>query len=476
VTSNALQLIRILRVLCVPIGACFALIMLGPIEQATCLAEEATAAGSQIAFPGAEGFGRFAKGGRGGDVYHVTSLNDDGAGSLRDAIRSADGPRTIVFDLSGTIELKTRLVVNKSFLTIAGQTAPGDGICLKDQMFEIKKSSHLVVRYLRIRLGDKNKRPPSSPDCVNTEDINHVIFDHLSVSWGIDGNHDLRRGGNFTLQWSIYSEALNHSLHEKGSHAMLASFRDLTDSISLHHNLLASSRERHPTLGGSPRTNPAAIVDFRDNVVYNLKGATNLGNCRINIINNVYRPGPDTAKDHKPLATKFENEGALRVFLAGNVFQGQPALTADNDRAIDFDRWTQGSYRRTTLEEIRAAAAFDVGKAAPRFESATDAYERILRSAGASKRRDAADERLVQGVRDTTHRMINSQDEVGGWPRLASEPALQDTDQDGMPDDWERAHGLDAADPTDRNGDRENDGYTSLEEYLNSLCTPATSS
>jgi hypothetical protein len=157
------------------------------------------------------------------------------------------------------------------------------------------------------------------------------------------------------------------------------------------------------------------------------------------------------------------------------VFQGQPALTADNDRAIDFDRWTQGSYRRTTLEEIRAAAAFDVGKAAPRFESATDAYERILRSAGASRRRDAADERLVQGVRDTTHRMINSQDEVGGWPRLASEPALKDTDQDGMPDDWERAQGLDEADPADRNGDRENDGYTNLEEYLNSLCTPATS-
>ena len=241
--------------------------------------------------------------------------------------------RTIVFDLSGTIELKKPLVVEKSFLTIAGQTAPGDGVCIKDQTFQIKNASHIIVRYVHFRLGDQNKPSPSGPDCLNTTDVDHVIFDHLSVSWGIDGNHDLRRGGNFTLQWSIYAEALNDSLHEKGSHAMLASFRDLTDSISLHHNLFASSRERHPTLAGSPRTKPEAIVDFRNNVIYNVSGATNLGNCRINVINNYYQPGPNTPSGAKPLATKTENQGALHAFLTGNV--GRIDTSAGTERARD---------------------------------------------------------------------------------------------------------------------------------------------
>ena len=193
-------------------------------------------------------------------------------GSLREGIRTATGPRTIVFDLSGTIVLKTQLVVDKSYITIAGQSAPGDGICVRDHTFRIKNASHIIVRYLRFRLGDHNKPRPSGDDCINTDDVDQVIFDHISASWGIDGNHDLRRGGNFTLQWSIYAEALNDSLHGKGPHAMLASFRDLTAGISLHHNLFASSRERHPTLGGSPRTDPQAIVDFRNNVVYNVEG------------------------------------------------------------------------------------------------------------------------------------------------------------------------------------------------------------
>src|SRR3954454_20114945 len=265
----------------------------------------------QLAFPGAEGFGRFARGGRGGDVYHVTTLADDGPGSLRDGGRTAKGPRTIVFDLSGRIVLKSQLVIDKSYLTIAGQSAPGDGICLRDQTFHIKKASHIIVRYLRVRLGDQNKPRPTGPDCIDTTDVDHLIFDHLSAGWGIDGNHDLRRGGNFTLQWSIYAEALNNSLHHKGSHAMLASFRDLTASITLHHNLFASSRERHPTLGGSPHTDPQAIVDFRNNVVYNVEGATNLGNCKINFVNNYYRPGPNTPANHQPIAVKTENRGAL---------------------------------------------------------------------------------------------------------------------------------------------------------------------
>lgn len=434
-----------------------------------CPVKRSSAVDQQLAFPGAEGFGRLARGGRGGDVYHVVNLNDDGPGSLRDAVRSATGPRTIVFDVSGTIELKTPLVVDKSFLTIAGQTAPGDGICLKDQTFRIRRASHIIVRYLRFRLGDENKPAGSGPDCLNTDDVDHVIFDHITATWGIDGNHDLRRGGNFTLQWSIYAEALNHSLHDKGAHAMLASFRDLTAGISLHHNLFASSRERHPTLGGSPRTDRTAVADLRNNVIYNVSGAANLGNCRINVIGNYFRPGPHTPRGAKPLAVKTENEGALKVFLQDNLFVEHPKWTADNLLAIDVDRWVKGNYLRVSLDQIRADEEFSTGNARPRTEGAHEAYERVLATAGASRRRDAADLRLVAGVRNGAHRLIDSQRDVGGWPPLRSEPAPADQDQDGMPDAWEHAHGLHPLEAADRNDDRDGDGYTNLEEYLNSL-------
>jgi len=423
----------------------------------------------QRAFPSAEGFGQGAKGGRGGDVYHVTSLDDDGPGTLRVGIRSANGPRTFVFDVSGTIELKQPLLVEKSYLTFAGQTAPGDGICIKDQTFRIRKASHIIIRYMRFRLGDENKPSNEGPDCLNTDDVDHVIFDHVSASWGIDGNHDLRRGGNFTLQWSIYAEALNHSLHQKGAHAMLASFRDLTAGISLHHNLLASSRERHPTLGGSPRTKGDAVADFRNNVIYNVNGATNLGNCHINVVNNVYVPGPDTPAMRQPIATKTENAGALRVYLHGNIFEGQPEFTANNSLAVDVDRWSKGNYLHVSLEQIVTSTPFDVGSAQPKTDEAPVAYERVLTSAGASLHRDAVDQRLVHGVKDRTHRMIDSQKDVGGWPTLESRTPLADSDRDGMPDDWETKQGLNPKDAEDRNGDSDKDGYTNLEEYLNSL-------
>ena len=251
---------------------------------------------------------------------------------------------------------------------------------------------------------------------------------------------------------------------------MLASFRDLTASISLHHNLFASSRERHPTLGGSPRTDAEAVVDFRNNIVYNVSGATNLGNCRINMINNFYCPGPDTPPQALPLAAKTENVDALKVFLTGNVFEGRPELTGDNHLAIDFQRWAKGNYLTTTWDLIRADQPFPVGAAQPATESATEAAELVLRYAGDSRRRDAADTRIVAGVRDRTHHMIDSQQQVGGWPALRSEPSPKDTDQDGMPDVWEEMHHLNPSDPDDRNGDPDHDGFTNLEVYLNGLC------
>ncbi|MBX3440008.1 MAG: hypothetical protein KF861_21135, partial [Planctomycetaceae bacterium] len=227
-------------------------------------------------------------------------------------------------------------------------------------------------------------------------------------------------------------------------------------------------------LGGSPKTDPEAVADFRNNVIYNLTGATNLGNCRINVINNVYRPGPDTPASGKPLATKIENPHALKVFLDGNRFEGRPDLESDPSLAINFDRWTTRNYLATHWDEIAVATPFDVGAATPLTESAEAAYQRVLTYAGASLRRDAADARLIQGVQDRSNRLIDSQAEVGGWPVLESEPAPRDTDRDGMPDAWERQHGLDPHNPDDRNGLSGDDGYTHLEQYLNSLCPSET--
>lgn len=250
---------------------------------------------------------------------------------------------------------------------------------------------------------------------------------------------------------------------------MLASFRDLTNSITLHHNLFASSRERHPTLGGSPRTEREAIVDFRNNVLYNVQGAANLGNCRIHMVNNYFRPGPDSPARHRPIAVKAENRGATRAFLSGNLFEGADELTGDNFRAVDFTRWNKGNYLQTTLADVRVDREFDLADNRPSTQSAAAAYESVLTAAGASLARDAADVRLVKGVRDRTHRLINSQQEVGGWPELRSAPPSSDRDADGMPDRWEQVRKLDPGNPADGNGDRDGDGFTNLEEYLNSL-------
>lgn len=420
-----------------------------------------------IAFPGAEGYGRFARGGRGGEVYIVTNLNDDGPGSLREAIESSNGPRTIVFGVSGTIELKDRLTVSKPFITIAGQTAPGDGITLKDYPFQIMDTHDVIVRYIRIRLGDENKSSNSGFDAIQTNDVSNIIFDHISTSWGIDAIHDLR-GEKFTLQWSIYGECLNNSLHEKGAHAMLGSFRDLTDNITLHHNLFHSSRNRHPTLGGGSKTSGNSIVDFRNNIVYNWQGPTNLGECKMNLINNYYKPGASTDLKLKPMAVKAHNAKKSKGYSSGNTFPWNETWTKDNFAAIDYVLgW--GSYDSTTREAFVLSDELVLGNDKPETQTSEEAYDLVLKKAGASKSRDAVDARIVAGVKNGTNRLIDSQKEVGGWPKLISKLAPKDTDKDGMPDKWEKQHGFDPNNSEDRNGDADKNGFTNLEEYLNSL-------
>jgi hypothetical protein len=423
-----------------------------------------------LAFPGAEGFGRFAVGGRGGDVYHVTNLNDDGPGSLRDGIKTAVGPRTIVFDLSGTIPLKSELTIKQSCLTLAGQTAPGDGITLRDQTVSLKECHDVILRYLRLRLGDQNKKP-GAYDTLTTNDIADVILDHVSLSWAIDGTQDLRRGKNVTVQWCVFSEALHHSIHDEGPHAMCASYRDLTGPLTLHHNLFTTCRDRHPTLGSAKEGDPLTVIDFRNNVIYNWSGTANFCDHFVNAVNNYWRGGPETDPQRLPIAIKGGLPHAARGFMTGNVFEGRDDWTRDNYAALDFQRWSgpDSSYKYAgTLADWKADAP-NFGDNVPATQTAQDAYEQVLARAGASLKRDAVDERVINNVRAHQGRLIDSQDQVGGWPTLQTLPAPKDSDGDGMPDVWETAHGLNPNDPADGPQDRNSDGYTNLEEYFNSL-------
>lgn len=417
------------------------------------------------AFPSAEGFGRFARGGRGGDVYIVTHLNDSGSGSLRHGLETMNGPRTIVFEVSGTIDLKSNLVVREvTGLTVAGQTAPGEGITLKNRTLRLTDVRDVVIRYLRLRLGDESE---TSGDVITLGPAQDVILDHLTATWGVDGTMDTQRLSNFTLQWSIFGEALHDSTHHKGPHAMLMSFRKTVGSISIHHNLLASSRDRHPTLGGVDRN---ALFDFRNNLIYNRSGSTNLCAGRFVLVENYYRPGPNTNLEVFPIRPKTDLEDSTFGVFENNYFEQQPERTADNYLAMQWGV-RGGKYKANVQRAEFILSENPLADAdRPTTQSAQEACQLVLQKAGASLHRDTADRRLIEGVRNRTHRLIDSQSEVGGWPALKNRPAPKDTDRDGMPDEWERKWGLNPDDPEDRNGDPDGDGYTNLEEYLNGAC------
>ncbi len=435
------------------------------------------------AFLGAEGYGRFATGGRGGDVFHVTSLDDSGPGTLREGIKSikAGTPRTIVFDVSGNISLKKDLrIENINGLTIAGQTAPGDGITLKDNTLKILKgSSNIILRYLRCRLGDESKTSNDALNVGSEPDLTHdVILDHLTLTWGVDGNMDTEMLSNFTLQWCMVGEALNDSCHyKKEPHAMLMSLRKTQGNVSIHHNLLFSSRDRHPTLGGGEpkKSNTKAIFDFRNNVIYNWEGACNLASGRFNLIGNYWRPGPNTdfKRNPFPIAPKAEANDVTTGFFANNHFEGRPGWNDDNYSAFQFGTRGGKYVGEVTKEKFVQPAEFVSEEDRPATQPAAEAYNLVLAKAGASKSRDAADQRVIDGITARTHRRIDSQKEVGGWPELKSLPSPADTDRDGMPDEWEKAQCLNPNDPDDRNATQK-DGCTHLEHYLNGLVSGST--
>ncbi len=406
----------------------------------------ATPAGAIPAFPGAEGFGAQAVGGRGGRVIEVTNLDDAGPGSLRAAVE-ASGPRIVVFRVGGTIDVRDKLKIRDPFITIAGQTAPGGGIALRGHKFYVE-ADHVIIRFLRFRLG-----PVEARDAVAvTGGAQHVILDHCSFSWGDDETMSMDTGASdVTLQWSIVSEGLNHADHGYGS--LLSSE---TRRISLHHNLWAHFVERLPKLDG---TVPGAEYQLVNNVMYDWdNSATNVSaHARANVIGNSYRPGPctDGYPGHREIRTSAESSD-LGLYVEGNVGPTCPDGCADAWDMVE------------SSESYRAAMPFPM----PRVTTSTaqQAFGDVLAGAGATLPvRDAGDQRIVREVADGTGCIIELPSDVGGWPALAEGAAPSDGDHDGVPDAWELAHGLDPHDGADGASDPDANGYTEVEEYLNEL-------
>lgn len=424
-----------------------------------------------VAFPGAEGAGRLATGGRGGRVLRVTNLDDSGPGSLRAAIETK-GPRTIVFDVGGTIRLKKPLVIRNGRVTVAGQTAPGGGITVRDRVFEIA-ADDVVVRYIRARLGDEGR---VESDAFTISRGRRIVVDHVSASWSVDETlsagspyegpeDDLR---DVTVQWSIISESLRKSVHAKGEHGYGSLIRGARGArMSFHHNLWAHHAARMPRPGNylpPAKDNIGPFYEFRSNVFYNWGGGHSgynadekekASHAAYNFVDNYYLTGPQSKK---PIAFDERNPIA-RAWFAGNAMNGK----------IPADPWSLVSGRVDS--GYRLAGPLAVGPVAR--DPAPRAYERVLAGAGASLVRDSVDERVVESVRARGGRHIDSQSEVGGWPELAPGSPWVDGDGDGMPDSWETRHRLDPRDPADGNSDRDGDGYTELEEWLNSLVQPA---
>ncbi len=431
----------------------------------TALAHQET---MQPAFPFAEGFGRYAQGGRGGKVYTVTSLADDGPGSLREAL-TAEGPRTVVFAVSGIIELETDLKVRHGRLTVAGQTAPGDGITLRNRALVVE-ADHVIIRHVRIRPGDE---AGVETDALWVRGGDHVIIDHVSASWGNDEtltvspnpNDPQSNIGNVTVQWSIISESLNESVHRKGEHGYGSLVRGTGGShYSFHHNLWAHHRARMPRPGNylDRASDPVGpIMDFSNNVFYNWGQDASGYNAdtdsvsRYNFVNNYYLQGPDSQG-----ARAFEESSPFaQPWFAGNVMNHE----------VPDDPWSIVRFKNPGT--VPASVPHPNGQV--KVEPASAAYRAVLAHAGASLHRDAIDLRVIEDVRVGTGRIIDSQAEVGGWPQVAGCQAPQDSDDDGMPDWWETGRGLDVHHDADGRNDPDGDGYTNLEDYLNHMADPA---
>ena len=444
----------------------------------TDIGKTSDASTSVVAFPGAEGFGRSALGGRGGNVCHVTTLNDAGAGSLRDCV--SQGNRTIVFDVGGWITLASNLGISQSNITIAGQTAPGNGIGIRGYKLSVG-GKHIVMRFLRVRRGILVTTDRDDAMAVSSAAEN-VILDHCSVSFGTDetlsmpgdegiGPHD------FTLQWSIVSFGLQRNNHSAG--ALFTSNR-----TTIHHSLWAFNKTRNPRARSEdPATRgQGGPLDWVNNVVYGWNAPDPIGESM------------GWSLSYDPFILAGTTNGQHAANAVGNYFiSARTASYAFHNGTPNFSL-----YASDNLLDGNANGLLDVSKsgsdmiegtptllaqplAAPMVttDAPITAYERVLAGAGAAAPvRDQVDTLLIRRIRTQTGILIQSEqdlvaegvdDQGYGTLPAASRPVGFDTDQDGMPDAWETAHALDPADAGDRNGDADQDGYTNLEEYLNSL-------
>ena len=453
------------------------------------------------AFPGAEGFGKYVAGGRGGEVYKVTSLEDDGPGSLREALRQ-EGPKTIIFDVAGTIRLKSNLRTNLDDLTIAGQTSPG-GICIADYPFSIN-SNNVIIRYLTFRPGDASR---GEPDGLSGSGCRNIIVDHCSVSWSVDECLSIYGVENATVQWCLTAQALHESTHGKGRHGYGGIWGG--DHASFLYNLIAHSESRVPRLGPHMSTQTREHTDIRNNVFYNWAGGGCYGGegMHVNLVNNYYKPGPATLQSTGAIQYRITQIGVRttayctrregewngwapmhhvwgKFYIDGNVMEGNPEVTRDN--------WTQGVYEQTrnnqnvdflwtkeTQDSVRLSTPLAYGEVTTR--SAKEAYRLVLQSVGNSLYRDELDVIILQDVEQgkATYTapgnkpgFINTPSEAGGYREIQIDHTrdLTDSDNDGIPDSWERAHGLNPQEASDaKTVSLSPEGYTNLEVYLNSL-------
>lgn len=412
----------------------------------------------------------------------VTNLNDSGPGSLREAV-NASGARTIVFRVSGRIMLNSALVIRNGDITIAGQSAPGDGICISNNTVTID-ADNVIIRYLRFRLGDEAN---VENDALNGRNRQIIIIDHCSMSWSVDETASFYDVKKFTMQWCIISESLYASVHGKGNHGYGGIWGG--QGASFHHNLLSDHTNRNPRFNGSrySKQPDLELVDFRNNVLYNWGNSVYGGEGgSANIVNNYYKPGPattsSTAKYRVLQYTGWYYDASVRpdtlyggkFYIAGNYVHGYPNATTDN--------WGVGVHRdgNATAAQVAAARQAAPFSFAPvRTQTAEEAYVSVLDSAGAIlPKRDAVDTRIVNevktgvetfgGVYGAARGIIDTHTALGPWPSYTSAAAPVDTDHDGMPDDWEKSKGLNP-NVADHNKRNLSTGYDNLEVYLNSI-------
>ena len=440
------------------------------------------------AFPGAEGSGKYVTGGRGGRVIYVTTLEDNNnVGSLRYAV-SQSGARIIMFKIGGTIQLKSRLSISKGDVTIAGQTAPGDGITLRDYQVEVK-ANNVIIRFLRFRMGDETNQ---EADALGGRNYSNIMIDHCSMSWSTDECVSFYGNKNFTMQWCLASESLRNSVHGKGKHGYGGIWGG--EKASFHHNLLAHHDSRNPRFCGSRYTNRPddEIVDFRNNVLYNwgsnsiyaAEGGT------YNLVNNYYKAGPASSNKSRiiqPYADDGSNQQPMgvygRFYVDGNYMTASTTVTNNNWQGVNMHSSFSSRAPGVTLNDLKSDTEFAHGPITT--HTADKAYEKVVNYCGSSFKRDAVDLRIINDVTTGTatymdggngskNGLIDSQGAVGGWPVLQTADAPTDTDEDGMPDEWETANNLNPASDGDAQLTSVDGNYPNLEVYLNSLVSSIT--